>query len=375
MDFKVRAGIVRNINVITYDAVDCALNLSPPVRSWPFGGEPPKPFFSPILDAHVKDLRDLASVRDHLIAKRYREGVYAPSFSLADIVDFQRVPTNIESPTFKPSIFEGFPKFGYSVAYNHEKEVGARAMVAEMMKLACRVVSRFCVERDIPALRRVAGAPLLTPGTDIQALLDMRTPNTFIPLEHYARCLEYQPAGDYSLEPQGHSGLSVADGEGYVKVTSPLRRYIDMVVHWQLHHALLGSAAPTKHFPFSADKLQEMAISAKASDRILKKTRDTHNRYWLTMFLKRWAEDTARGAERQVDPLKRPHCFTLAAPVPDVGTRKYQSDVLIPALGMRAALVNLDSGDLPRGTSLEVDIHSFHLGIRPRLTVVRPSHV
>jgi exoribonuclease-2 len=369
LDTKVRAGIIRNINPITYDAVDFALNLPPIVRSYPFGGEPPKPLFSPIPDAHVKDLRDLMLVRDRLIAKRYRGGAYVPNFATADIVNLQHIPTDIESPTFKPSIFEGFPKFGYSVAYAHERDVGARALVAEMMKLACRVVSQFCLERDIPALRRVAEPPLLTSDTDLQALLNMRTPNTYVPMNEFSQCLEYQPSGDYSLEPKEHFGLGVADGEGYVKATSPLRRYMDLVVHWQLHHALLGSAAPTKHYPFSAEQLQEIAVSARASDKTLKNAEQTHNRYWLTMFLKRWAEDTARGVERQDDPLKRLHCLTVAIPVPDTETRKYHTEVLIPALGMRGALVNLENDELPKGTLLEVDIHSFRLGIRPRLAV------
>jgi len=239
------------------------------------------------------------------------------------------------------------------------------------MKLGCRIVSRFCLEHNIPALRRVAEHPLMTSDSDRQVLLDMRTPNTYVPLEQAMKYMMYQPSGEYSLEPKRHSGLGVPDGEGYVRVTSPLRRYGDLVTHWQLHHALLGSAAPTKSCPFDTEKLQDLAISWKASDRVLKKTAGNHERYWLTMFLKRWAEDTARGVERQDDPLNKLDCFTLAVPTFDMRTRKYQTEVLIPIIGMRAVLENLDNQDIPCGTSLPVDIHSYRLGVRPRVTVVQ----
>jgi len=45
-DIKVRAGIVRNMVIVSYDAVDRALNLPPVVRTFPFGGEPSIPHAS-----------------------------------------------------------------------------------------------------------------------------------------------------------------------------------------------------------------------------------------------------------------------------------------------------------------------------------------
>jgi hypothetical protein len=182
--------------------------------------------------------------------------------------------------------------------------------------------------------------------------------------------LTFQPTAEYSLEPKGHSGLGIPDGEGYVRATSPLRRYGDLVTHWQLHHALLGSSAPTKDCPFNVEQLQDLAISLKVSDKMMKTVRINHDRYWLIMFLKRWAEDTAWGVESRDDPLKRLVCCTLSTPVFDANSRKYQTEVLIPLLGMHGVLVDMDRRDIPSGTTFPVDIHSYRLGVRPQLAVV-----
>lgn len=372
VDIKVRAGIIRNVNVVSYEAVDSALNIPISIQKFPFGGERPKPLLQQLSEPHVKDLRDLTSVSDRLIERRYRDGLFIPSFPAAAITDLQHIPGNIKSPTLDPSVFKGFPKFGYSVFHTHDRDAGARSMVAEMMKLGCRVVSRFSLEQDIPALRRVSDPPMMTSDSDLQKLLDMRMPHGFVPMEEAMKYMVYQPPGEYSLEPKRHAGLGVPDGEGYVRATSPLRRYGDLVAHWQIHHALLGSA-PRKSYPFDGEKLLELAISMKASERMMKNIATQHERYWLTTFLKRWAEDTARGFEREDDPLEKLHGITLAVPALDTDSRKFQTEVLIPILGMRAHLVNLDSSnrDMPSGTSVPVGVESFRLGIRPLVTVVR----
>jgi hypothetical protein len=370
VDIKVRAGIVQNINIVSYDAVDNALNLPPNVQAYPFGGGPPKPQLQSLPEPHVKDLRDLMLVSDRLVARRYRDGGFTASLATAAITDFQRIPGNIESPTFKPSVFKGFPEFRYSVSYTHDKDAGAHAMVAEMMKLGCRVVSRFCRANDIPVLRRVALPPIMTSEEDLQKLLDIRMPNTCVPLEEAIKYTSFQPPGEYSLEPKGHAGLGVPDGEGYVRATSPLRRYIDLVTHWQIHHALLGDSAPSRRYPFDAEELLNLGISVKASEKTAKNITRQHERYWCTAFLKRWAEDTGRGVERQDDPLKKLQAITLAVPAADMNSRKYQTEILIPIIGMRVNLVNLDNRNMPSGTLVPVDIDSFRLGVRPLLTAV-----
>ena len=369
IDIKVRAGIVRNINIVSYDAVDHALNVSLDVQTYPFGGEPPKPQPQSLPESHVKDLRELMLVSDRLVAKRYRDGNFTTSVATAAITNFQRIPGNIESPTLRPSVFKGFPEFRYSVSYTHDKDTGSHAMVAEMMKLGCRVISRFCLANDIPVLRRVAPPPMMTSDSDLQKLLDMRMPNTCVPVEEAIKYMSYQSPSEYSLEAKGHSGLGVPDGEGYVRATSPLRRYMDLVMHWQIHHALLGYSSPTRRYPFDAEKLLSLGRTVKASEKMLKNLTLQHQRYWHIAFLKRWAEDTARGVERQDDPLKKLHGITLSLPAVDTTSRKYQTEVLIPIIGMRVHLVNLDNSNIPSGSLLPVDIHSFRLGIRPLLTV------
>lgn len=370
IDFKVRAGLIRNIIVISYEAVNHALSLPPAKHRYPFGGKLPEFSLPTLSELHVKDLRDLMLLSDRLTASRYRDGAFIPNDFHGTITGFQRISSDIHSPTLMPSVFDGFPEFEYSVVAISDTMTGSRALVAEMMKLACRVASRFCLEHNIPALRRVSGPPILTSATALQKLLDMRMPNTCVPFEEVMKCLVYQPAGEYSLEPKEHVGLTVREGEGYVRCTSPLRRYLDLVAHWQLHCALLGPAA-SANYPFSSDKLSDLGIAAKVSEKIVHTAVRVHERYWLTAFIKRWKEDTERGVERRDDPLKRLNAITTRTPAIDTKSRTFQVEAVVPLLGVRVHLVNLEDADIPTGTVLPVEIRSCRLGIRPLITVVR----
>jgi exoribonuclease-2 len=61
---------------------------------------------------------------------------------------------NIRSPTMEPSVFNGFPELLYSVGGAIVEDTGSKSLVSEMMKLACRVASRFALDNNLPFLRR-----------------------------------------------------------------------------------------------------------------------------------------------------------------------------------------------------------------------------
>jgi len=102
----------------------------------------------------------------------------------------------------------------------------SRFIVSECMILANACVADFCHERDIPALYRLQPSPI---GLPSQEELDSM-PNDLIRAIVKRRCM--QPAVS-SLTPGKHAGLGL---ERYTQVTSPLRRYVDLLAHYQLEH-------------------------------------------------------------------------------------------------------------------------------------------
>ncbi|GLB40349.1 hypothetical protein LshimejAT787_0802200 [Lyophyllum shimeji] len=370
VDSKVRAGIIRNIHVITYDEVDSALG-NPETPCWyPFGRKiHSKPTPRTLNESQIKDLRDLSTTAERVVAKRQRERVVLFSRPIVKIKNIVQIPPERNGPIFEPTTFRGFPTFEYSVADMLDFDSGAHSMVAEMMKLACRAASRFAIERGLPMLRRGLHFGMNGSSGPPQELLDMRTPNNYVRHDLGLTKMEFVPPVEHSLEPLAHFGLGVPYGEGYARTTSPLRRYLDLVAHWQIHHALLGSAATTTSPPFDAARLLELSISVPATDKLLKILDRNHQRYWQLMIIKRFAEDTANGVERHDDPLQRLEAVTLAMPKQNEKTRKFHVESHVRLLGINATLEDLDTTDIPPGTTLPVKIQQCRLGVRPHLMV------
>ncbi|KAK2076306.1 hypothetical protein QBZ16_000830 [Prototheca wickerhamii] len=76
--------------------------------------------------------------------------------------------------------------------------------------------------------------------------------------------------------PVPHAGLGLP---GYVQVTSPIRRYGDLLAHWQLKAALRGEPAP-----FDPGQLAlEVAASGAATQEAIRLERDVQAR-WVARF-------------------------------------------------------------------------------------------
>ncbi|KAF5382145.1 hypothetical protein D9615_004421 [Tricholomella constricta] len=368
-DFKVRAGLIRNTQVVTYNEVDAALGFKEIPYWYPFGRIlQSKPTFRTLSESHISDLRDLRTIANRVIAKRQRENVVLFSRPVPEIKSVMR-PPEIYGPVFEPTIFRGFPTFEYSVADASDLDTGSHGMVSEMMKLASRAASRFCTERGVPMIRRSADPRMMVINGNPQELFDLRTPNNYVRHDLGLVRVESGPAGEYTLESKAHYGLGVPDGEGYCRTTSPLRRYIDLVSHWQLHHALLGSAAPTTGPPFDTNQLMKMAVSAHATEKLHQGLKRRHLRYWQLMILQRWADGTASGLERHDDPLQMLKGVTLSTPTQNESTGKFHVEASIRLLGLSASLEGLDSSDIPPGTTLPVKVQECRLGVRPQLLV------
>ncbi|KAI7755099.1 hypothetical protein M8C21_025969 [Ambrosia artemisiifolia] len=69
---------------------------------------------------------------------------------------------------------------------------------------------------------------------------------------------------------------------GYVQFTSPIRRYMDLLAHYQVKAFLKGDV-----LPFTSGQMEGMAASVNMNARIAKKLFSSSLRYWILEYLRR----------------------------------------------------------------------------------------
>jgi len=107
----------------------------------------------------------------------------------------------------------------------------SRTLVAEMMILAGEVAARYAHENQLPLPFRNQPQPELPPQEELMLLPAGPVRSCAI-----RRCM---PRSELSLTPSGHASLGL---ETYAQVTSPIRRYSDLLAHFQIkaHLTVLG---------------------------------------------------------------------------------------------------------------------------------------
>ncbi|NJO49189.1 MAG: VacB/RNase II family 3'-5' exoribonuclease [Leptolyngbyaceae cyanobacterium RM2_2_4] len=147
----------------------------------------------------------------------------------------------------------------------------ARQLVAEMMILAGEVAGRYGREHGLPLPYRGQTQPEL-PSEEELMLLPAG------PVRYCAirRCM---PRSEMSIMPLRHASLGL---DNYTQVTSPIRRYTDLLAHFQIKAHLRGDALP---FPAETMKELMLAVSTAAYEATLVE-RQT-NRYWGLEYLRR----------------------------------------------------------------------------------------
>ncbi|HEY9646039.1 MAG TPA: ribonuclease R family protein [Chroococcidiopsis sp.] len=147
----------------------------------------------------------------------------------------------------------------------------ARDLVAEMMILAGEVAGRYGQLHDLPVPFRGQPQPELPAEEELLQL----PPG---PVRYCAirRCM---PRSEVGITPVRHSSLAL---DTYTQVTSPIRRYTDLLAHFQIKSHLRGEP-----LPFSPDEMTDLvhAVSSTAYEATMVE-RQT-NRYWGLEYLRR----------------------------------------------------------------------------------------
>ena len=151
------------------------------------------------------------------------------------------------------------------------EDSASRQMVAEMMILTGEISGRYGQEHDVPLPFRGQPQPELPPEEELMLL-----PAGPVRGSAIRRCMSRSEMG---VKPLRHAGLGL---ETYTQATSPIRRYTDLLCHFQLKAHLRGDEPL-----FSAEKLQDLVqvVSNTAYEAVLIE-RQT-NRYWGIEYLRR----------------------------------------------------------------------------------------
>ena len=142
----------------------------------------------------------------------------------------------------------------------------ARVLVSEMMILANALTADYCTVREIPGLFRSQPPPrrrLLTGSGD--TLIDI------------ARQRQFLSRGELTAHPKPHSGLGL---NSYTTVTSPIRRFLDLVMQHQLAHVLDGKGAL-----FSSDECKTFAGILHQNLARAAAIGQQRRRYWTLRYL------------------------------------------------------------------------------------------
>jgi exoribonuclease-2 len=368
VEYKVQAAVVRNVITVDYDSVDRLLGSVKGYESFrPFdllGHSSNFPVTS-LNGEHINSLRLITeAISRHRQRNLASSNYFYTALSKAKISISPKplIGTSLDCPD--PYHFRGFPSLTYEVIGQQMQSSGARMIISECMKAACRVASRWSLDHDVPMLRRTSRPPVcLGDPQAVQKLLAMRDSDGHVDFYAVQKSKLFIPPVEHTLEPAMHWSMGIPDREGYIRVTSPLRRYNDLVAHWQIKHALLNPGTNTSLF--SPAWLEEYAPEIKKKEKDYKRAERLNVDFWSHLYIKRFMEDPHAATGRH-DPL--PFLKATVSGARLDGTGMASSFVChIPSLGLFGSLPALSSEVLGVGDIVKVWVRGVELGPQPQL--------
>jgi exoribonuclease-2 len=187
----------------------------------------------------------------------------------------------------------------------------SRQLVAEAMMMAGEAVARYAREHGIPIPYATQPPPA-----------NPRVPEGLAAMYAYRRQL--QPSQS-RIDPEPHAGLGL---DLYTRATSPLRRYLDLVVHQQLRAHLHGRS------PLSPEQVAERIVASELGSRQVRRAERLANTHWKMVYLRHNSGWKGRGVV--------------------VDLNEQRATLLIPELALETRM-RLD-GEVPLDTELQLKV-------------------
>ena len=193
----------------------------------------------------------------------------------------------------------------------------SRTLVSELMVLLNRLAADFAAANNLPVIFRTQEARDVLPQEASglpEALAFDKLRRTF-------------KRSRLSLTPGLHSGLGLT---AYTQVSSPIRRYSDLVTQRQFAAFLQGRPVP--HTP---DELMRVLAAAEAAEQEIRSLEERSTSYWLLEYLAREKGSAALGAivldNKGTVELEE---YYLRGKLPDPGTAEPGSSVQVMIAGI-----------------------------------------
>ncbi len=139
------------------------------------------------------------------------------------------------------------------------------------MILAGEIAGRYCQEHNLPVPFRSQTQPVLPPEEELLLLPPGPVRSCALRM-----CM---PRSDMGLTPARHASLGL---ETYMQVTSPIRRYSDLLAHFQIKAHLRG-----EELPFPKDVIQEILYEVTSTSSEAGLVERQTRRYWILEYLNR----------------------------------------------------------------------------------------
>jgi exoribonuclease-2 len=143
----------------------------------------------------------------------------------------------------------------------------SRRLVSEMMVLANRLTAEYALRNDVPVIYRVQDPP----SEPVQSVI------RYDPVE-FERQVRKLKRTRLSTIPQPHTGLGL---ELYTQISSPIRRYADLVLARQLDARVEG-----REFPYSQVELLEVLGAVERMSQQNRSLEREARRTWLLEYVK-----------------------------------------------------------------------------------------
>jgi hypothetical protein len=308
LDYKIQPGFVRNVVKVAYDDLPAILGepevSASSVRLVVGGTLPPKsikriPLLSSSQMEDLKLLQSLSLARYKY--RRARGGVYYQPINVdVDVYDKAgEFGLPLIYPRRKHALFtSGDPVIEiYAQPYKNwfDASQGSNTdhLVREMMMMAGEVAGLFARDRDVPIIYR----GMLKDPYDKESIQDFERNIVrpaverygVIPLQLGQHLVNKYGRSHISTDPVHHPLMGL---DHYCKITSPLRRYGDMITHWQIEATLreesrvngrISDISKSK-LAFSKTQVQTMISSLQPRERLIVRAKQTCKTHWITQF-------------------------------------------------------------------------------------------
>lgn len=388
LETDVSPSLIRNVKLTTYDAVDELLGIvessyrkaTLSTRSSPPDAAGPSRLLSKLVASDREALSNLAAISSAALRNRIKYGNYVHWTIVSASARLHKTDQIISSPKelARPLLLTGSPAISLAIPgpgaplQPEQRQSLANTIVGEMMLQANRACATFAKRHDvsIPYLVQKAPSAAAEGLSQLMAARDPQTGRLDALLYAANRQTIIFPASTIEPEPGSHWNLGYFDDIGYTRATSPLRRYSDLLVHWQIKSAMLQSKPTFSHGGMRSLVSKLYTQTGQSIKRIGKRVEQFWCMYTINMNWQRWLSSPNGPLDEVFGDLR---AIVMEAPMYGKYNIETVWHVHIPSLGAPATLTQptILENDSPYaiGQEVRVRIDRIELDDFPRMLV------